>query len=103
MDIERGNQDYFATVEINLPDSMKLLMNLKDKFNILDSNAHAILKSIKTDNVESEKESLFIQQNKRTFKLMQKCPLYAAESHTQKVAGEGTLNSPLVLIGEGPI
>ncbi|HHV18355.1 MAG TPA: uracil-DNA glycosylase [Thermoanaerobacterales bacterium] len=103
MDIEEEIRDYFATVEINLPDSMKLLMNLKDKFNILDSNAHAILESIKTDNVESEKKRAYLYSKiKEHLNSCQKCPLYAAESHTQKVAGEGALNSPLVLIGEGP-
>ena len=84
MDIEEEIRDYFATVEINLPDSMKLLMNLKDKFNILDSNAHAILKSIKTDNVESEKKRAYLYSKiKEHLNSCQKCPLYAAESHTQ--------------------
>lgn len=103
MALEDEIKESFTAMEINLPDSIKLLLELKDKFNIPDSSVDAILESINIDDVESEKKRGYLYSKiKEYLNSCQRCPLYLAENHTQKVAGEGALNSPLVLIGEGP-
>ncbi|MDD4568827.1 MAG: uracil-DNA glycosylase [Tepidanaerobacteraceae bacterium] len=103
MAIENEIKESFTATEITLPDSIKLLFDLKDKFNIQDSNAHDIIKSIKIDDVESNKKRVYLYKIiKEHLNSCQRCPLYSIENHTQKVAGEGALNSPIVLIGEGP-
>lgn len=103
MAIEDEIKESFTAMEINLPDSVKLLLEFKDKFNIQDFDSHNILESIKTDDAESEKKRGYLYDKvKECLNSCQRCPLYLAENHTQKVPGEGALNSPLVLIGEGP-
>ncbi|HHY70566.1 MAG TPA: uracil-DNA glycosylase, partial [Thermoanaerobacterales bacterium] len=103
MAIEDEIEKSFTAMQINLPASMKLMLDLKDKFNIPDSNAADILASLKINDVKSqEKRDYLYGKIKEHLNLCQDCPLYSAESSTQKVAGEGALNSPLVLIGEGP-
>lgn len=103
MAIEDEIKQFFAAEEIHLPESMKLLIELKDKFNIPEFDADAILQSIKGDGEHAKKSRMYLHNRIReSLKACQRCPLYLSETHTQKVPGEGPLNSPLVLIGEGP-
>jgi len=103
MAIEDEIKQFFTPIEIDLPESMKLLIELKDKFNIAEINADTILESIKTDDVKEKEKMIFLYNRIRELlNSCQRCPLYMSESNTQKVPGEGQLNSQLVLIGEGP-
>lgn len=92
-----------AAREIKLPDSVKILLDLQVEFNIQDTNVNTILTSLKIDDEESKKKRNYLYRRiKERLDVCQRCSLYLAENHTQKVPGEGALNSPLVLIGEGP-
>lgn len=103
MAIEDEIQQLFTATQIDLPESIKLLIELKDKFNITESNEDTILQSIKTNDVQAEKKRAYLYNRiKERLNSCQRCPLYMSKNHTQKVPGEGPLNSPLVLIGEGP-
>lgn len=96
-------RDVFSTTEISLPTNLKILMDFKDKFGIQESDATTILESMRYDTIEArEKRTYIYNAVKEHLNSCKECPLYAVEGHTQKVAGEGALNSPLVLIGEGP-
>jgi len=104
MAIEEEIKQLFTAKEIDLPQSMKLILELKEIFNIDEFNADTILQSIKNDDDEqAEKMRCYLQARIRELlNSCQRCPLYLSESNTRKVPGEGPLNSPLVLIGEGP-
>jgi len=103
MAIEDQIEQFFAALEINLPDSMKLLLELKDKFGITEYNAEILLESIRAYDAQAEEKRNFVYSRIREIlNSCQRCPLCFADCHTQKVPGEGKLNSPLVLIGEGP-
>ncbi|NLZ54670.1 MAG: uracil-DNA glycosylase [Thermoanaerobacteraceae bacterium] len=92
-----------TAVQVELPESMKLLIELKEKFNITEFSAETILQSIKADDMQAEKKRIYLYNRiQESLNSCQRCPLYLSKSHTQKVPGEGSLNSPLVLIGEGP-
>ncbi|AEE91464.1 Phage SPO1 DNA polymerase-related protein [Tepidanaerobacter acetatoxydans Re1] len=101
--LESKIKESFTTVEISLPDIIKLLLDLKDEFNIQNSDVDTIVKAVKLDNEKSKKQRDYLYNRiKEHINTCQSCLLYAQENHTHKVAGEGALNSPLVLIGEGP-
>ena len=103
MSIENELSEHFSAREISLPLNINLMLDLKDKFNIQDFDANLILQSLKTDDAQSEKKREYIHNKiKEHLYTCQRCPLYSSESQTQKVSGEGSLNSPLVFIGEGP-
>jgi len=103
MAIEKQVEQFFTPMEINLPDNIKLLLELKDKFNIAEYDADKIFESIKADDAGGEEKRNFLYKRIREILYScQRCPLYLADCHTQKVPGEGKLNSPLVLVGEGP-
>jgi len=103
MAIEDEIKQLFTAAQINLPESMKLVIELKDKFDITECSADTILQSIKTDDEQAGEKRVYLSSRIReSLNSCQRCPLYLSESNTRKVPGEGPLNSPLVLIGEGP-
>ncbi|MFY9312441.1 MAG: uracil-DNA glycosylase [Tepidanaerobacter sp.] len=100
MALEDDIQQTFTAVEIELPETIKLLLELKDKFNIKEFNADTILKSVRDEDVQ--KRIFLYNRIRELLNTCRSCPLCLSDWHTQKVPGEGQLNSPLVLIGEGP-
>lgn len=68
MALEDDIQQTFTAVEIELPETIKLLLELKDKFNIKEFNADTILKSVRDEDVQ--KRIFFVQQDTRTTKYL---------------------------------
>ena len=52
MALEDDIQQTFTAVEIELPETIKLLLELKDKFNIKEFNADTILKSVRDEDAK---------------------------------------------------
>ncbi|RKL64294.1 uracil-DNA glycosylase [Thermoanaerobacteraceae bacterium SP2] len=90
--------------EIQLPYSIKLMLDLKNEFNLKEIySSNGLLEIIKANNPESESMRTFIYEKiKEYLNACTDCLLHSSDSCTRKVPGEGCLNSPLMLIGEGP-
>ncbi|HHW02764.1 MAG TPA: uracil-DNA glycosylase [Thermoanaerobacterales bacterium] len=101
-DIESFLKD-LKMLEIHLPYSVKLIFELKSRFNLKQIHLKELLEIIRADNSEAEIMRAFIYEKiKEYLNACTDCPLHLSDSCTQKVPGEGCLNSPLMLIGEGP-
>ncbi|WP_422448912.1 uracil-DNA glycosylase [Thermoanaerobacterium sp. DL9XJH110] len=93
----------FHAKEIDLPDALKLLLQVKQQFNLTGIYYDELLENIRAKKLHSEELTNFLSRKIKDYLYScTGCPLHRAEHHTQKVPGEGCLNSPLVLIGEGP-
>ncbi|KXG75168.1 hypothetical protein AN618_20390 [Fervidicola ferrireducens] len=93
----------FGGREIDLPQNIKILMDLKKEYGIEEIYYSELIKRIHGKDEQSLKLREFIKNQVR--KLLyecRECPLHLADCHTQKVPGEGEWNSPLMLIGEAP-
>lgn len=103
MDITELICQNFSGKQIDMPKYLKLYLSLKDKFDISDVYTKDILKKIKTDTpISNDLRKYIYEKIKYNVDSCKSCPLHLSESHTQKVMGEGSLKSPLMLIGEGP-
>lgn len=93
----------FNSKRIDIPEYAKLLFLLKNEFTLEGITAKELLKKIRQKNDQSADIMRFAYNKiKQHVDLCKNCPLHLSESNTQKVMGEGALNSPLILVGEGP-
>lgn len=101
--LENEIKKTLAADEIKLPEIVKLLLDLKMEFNLNETNTDDILRTLRLDNDQAVKERDYLYKRLIEYtNQCNNCMLCTLETHTQKVPGEGALNSPLVLIGEGP-
>lgn len=89
--------------KVTLPYKVQLLLDIKEKYNLPFLDVDSILQFLKSKNSQAEEVRNYIYKEIRE-KLYSctDCSLCLSDVHTQKVPGEGSLKSPLVLIGEGP-
>jgi len=93
----------FGAQEIQLPYNIKLMFELKNEFNLNEVNYDRLVEMIKAENAESENMRKYVYEKiKDHLDACTGCPLHSSDSCTRKVPGEGCLQSPLMLIGEGP-
>lgn len=89
--------------QFDMPKYLKLFFLLKHKFDLNEVNIKDILKKLKSDEPISQDMREYIYGNIKTcVNSCRNCPLAFSKSLTQKVMGEGTIKTPLMLIGEGP-
>ncbi len=93
----------FVAKEIQMPFSAKLFLRLLQKFDIQEISLNDFRKTLERDDRNSHILMDYINEALRDqLKSCKKCSLCFADHHTQKVPGEGKINSPLMIIGEGP-
>lgn len=102
MDLEYFLNDFEAQ-EMKLPEKIKIIFELKDEFKLNEINYNKLIEIIKSEGNKSDniRECLYAKI-KNYIDSCTECPLHSSSSCTQKVPGEGCLQSPLMLIGEAP-
>lgn len=103
MEYSGASFEFIKKRPIEIPQYIKILSDLKEAFNITEVLQDEIIAKLKEDGDAAEQMRRFVQNKiaKHTNDC-RNCALALYEQHTRKVPGEGSLRSPLMLIGEGP-
>lgn len=93
----------FNVKEIVLPDYIKVLLELQKNFNLPQHDTVSLINELKTEGELYDKMRNFVLDKikEKLFKC-DHCHLHNSQSATRKVPAEGSLMSPIMLIGEGP-
>ncbi|MCR4430606.1 MAG: uracil-DNA glycosylase [Tepidanaerobacteraceae bacterium] len=93
----------FEPEETQLPYKIKLMFELKKEFNLSEIHYGKLIDIIKAENAESDNIREYLYDKiKEYLNSCIECSLHSSDSCTKKVPGEGCMQSPLMLIGEGP-
>lgn len=101
--MEHPSKPMSKLTPFELPLSVKTLLDLQKHFDIAEVHDDKIIESLKYEGENAELMRRFayekIVEHTKTCK---NCSLPLYDQHTQSVPGEGSIRSPLMLIGEGP-